>query len=52
MLGDFNTLSPADSLHYTPAANYQIHRIVREWLPQPRSAGHAIGNHTMISDTG
>lgn len=33
MLGDFNTLSPVDSMYYNPAANYLIHRIVRESYP-------------------
>ncbi len=33
MLGDFNTLSPVDSLHYAPTANYRIHRMVREAYP-------------------
>lgn len=33
MLGDFNTLSPVDSMYYTPTANYLIHHIVRNSYP-------------------
>lgn len=33
MLGDFNTLSPVDSMHYSPTANYLIHHIVRKSYP-------------------